>query len=160
MSYRQALAMGWAIIWRVFWWSLIVILPAVLIRGIVVFRSGSIGSARAFAMGAVLIPVLIALEVFLVLPLSIQEAVLDVYSESLQVSLLAFAIHGGLDWLNYGLRLPDRLGSARFNLVQLPVLVLLVYPAIAAVAVRVPFHGFRISVLPKAPLADTPAARI
>jgi hypothetical protein len=156
MSYRQALAMGWAIIWRVFWWSLIVISPPAL----VVFRSGSIGSARAFAMGAVLIPVLIALEVFVVLPLSIQEAVLDVYSESLQVSLLAFAIHGGLDWLNYGLRLPDRLGSARFNLVQLPVLVLLVYPAIAAVAVRVPFHGFRISVLPKAPLADTPAARI
>lgn len=38
----------------------------------------------------------------------------------------------------------NRLGPAGVGLIQLPFLVLVIYPAIAAIIVRVPFLGFRI----------------
>lgn len=172
MRYRQALAVGWAVVWRALWWSLVVILPPALVaKTISHFVHNS--SAGASALDGVLISLTILLEVFIVLPQSIREAVLDVYSdfrvsvagrahlgegltyfESLQVSLLAFAINGGLDWLFYWLHLPDRLGSFSFALIQLPFLVFIVYPAIAAVAVRVPFYGFRVLLVPNTPHAE------
>jgi hypothetical protein len=172
MHYRQALAVGWAVVWRALWWSLVVTLPPALVAK-TIFHFVQNGSAGASALDAVLISLTILLEVFIVLPLSIREAVLDVYSdfrvsvagrahggegltyfESLQVSLLAFAINGWLDWLLYWLHLPDRLGSFAFGLIQLPFLVLVVYPAIAAAAVRVPFYGFRVFLVPNAPHAE------
>jgi hypothetical protein len=113
--------------------------------------------------GAVLTPLW---WVLFILPLGIRTAVLDVYFdfrvsvagpahrgegltyfESLQVSLLVFVIHGGLVWLYYRLHLSDRLGTAGY-LIQLPFLVLVIYPAIVAAAVRIPFPGFRISIVP------------
>src|SRR5581483_8975784 len=125
MHYRQALAFGWAVLWRVLWWSLIVAFPSLLLVK-TVFHFVQHGSAGPLAPEAVLLSLTILLEVFIVLPLSIREAVLDVYSdfrisvtgralpgegltyfESLQVSLLAFAVNGGLDWLSYWLHLPD-----------------------------------------------------
>jgi hypothetical protein len=128
------------------------------------------GSVRVRELGAVLMPLVWAL---FVLPLSIKAAVLDVYSdfrvsvagpahrgegltyfESLQVSLVVFFIHSGLVWLYYWLHLPDRLSAAGYFL-WLPFLVLVVSPAIAAAAVRIPFLGFRISVVPNAPHAKS-----
>lgn len=172
MSYRQALALGWGVAWRAFWWSLVITSPLLVTR-FVVARLAPIGSARVPSLDVILIPLVIVLEVFIALPLSIREAVVDTYSdfrlslrgpahrgegltyfESLQVSLLAFAVHGGLIWLCYGLHLPDRLGPAGFVLIQLPFLWLVVYPAIAAIIVRVPFLGFRIFMVHNAPPAE------
>jgi hypothetical protein len=90
------------------------------------------GSATLPTLRAAVMALGIVLGIFLILPLSIRDVVLHVYSdftvsvtgpahrgegltyfESLQVSLLAFAINGGLDWIcYYWLRLPDRLGTA------------------------------------------------
>jgi hypothetical protein len=166
MHYRQALAVGWAVLWRALWWSLVVTFPPVLVVK-TIFNFVQHGSEGASALDTVLISLTILLETFIVLPLSIREAVVDVYSdfrisvagralrgegltyfESLQVWLLAFAVNGGLDWLFYWLHLPDRLGSFAFLLIHLPFLVLVVYPVIAAAAVRVPFYGFRVFLVP------------
>jgi hypothetical protein len=109
--------------------------------------------------------------VLVALPLSLREAVVDTYSgfrisvagpahngnglgylESLQVSLLAYTIHGSSTWLLRMLHLP------RFSeeLALILFVMLLVYPAIAAIAVHVPFLGFRISVVPNAPTVAQP----
>lgn len=168
MHYRHALAVGWAVGWRALWWSLIVVFPLVLICK-TVFHLVQTGSAGASEPNALLISLTLLLEVFVVLPLCIHEAVLHVYSdfrvsvagpahrgegltyfESLQISLLAFAINGGLNLLFYWLHLPDRLGSFAFGLFQLPFLVLVIYPATAAAAVRFPFFGFRVFLVPNA----------
>ena len=72
------------------------------------------------------------------------------YFESLQVSLLALAIHGGLVWLSYWLRIPDRFG-ALYYLIGYLFLVLVVSPAVVAAALHIPFPGFRISIAPNPP---------
>jgi hypothetical protein len=155
VSYRQSLALGWAILKRVFWGS-IFLTPLVFIS-----RLAPAGSARASALEATAFSLMIALELFVVLPLSIEGAIPGMYSdfrlsvagrahggerlsyfESLQVSLLAFAIHAGSTWLCYCVQ--KRLGSVLFGLIQLPFWAPVVYPAIAAAVVRVPFKGFRV----------------
>ena len=171
MSYRRALAFGWKVLWGVFEWSLVLSLPTLL--AFIVFR-GPMGSVRVRELGAVLMPLV---WVLFVLPLSIKAAVLDVYSdlrvsvtrpadrgdgltyfESLQVSLLVFVIHGGLLWLLYWLHLPNRLGAAGYSL-WFPFLVLVIYPAIAAAVIRIPFLGFRISIVPTLSPNAVPASQ-
>jgi hypothetical protein len=115
-----------------------------------------------------------ALVVFVVFPKSIRLSIPGIYSdfevslsgpahygegltyfESLQVSLLVVAIQTGFHALYYWLHLTYGL----LALIQLPFEAVVVYPAIAAAVVRVPFHGFRIFILRNATHAETCSGR-
>lgn len=116
------------------------------------------------ASGSVFYGLNALLNVFVVLPLSIREAALQEYSdfrvfvactahhgggltyfESLQPSLLIFLIQGASVWLLYlwHLSLSEHW--------MLPLFLALLTPGIAAVAIHIPFLGFRISIVPNSP---------
>lgn len=162
MSYRQALAFGWAINWRVLWWSTLLALPVLLVY-LIVFRSPPVISS---VTGWTIFVLMSLWSLFVALPVSISAAVLETYSdfrisvagpphdedglsylESLQVSLRSYAIHGGSIWLFRLLHLP------RFyeELTLVLFVVLFVYPAIAAIAVHISFLGFRMFIVSNAP---------
>ena len=79
MSYRQTLALGWAILWRMFWWSLLITWP-LWVAQLAVPRWVSTGSARVLSLDLILI-LMIVLDVLIALPASIQEAAADTYSD-------------------------------------------------------------------------------
>ena len=107
--------------------------------------------------------------VFVLLPLGIREAVLQKYSdfrvfvastahlgggltyfESLQPSLLIFLIQGASVWV---LHLWHLSLSEHW---MLPLFLALLNPAIASIAIHIPFLGFRISIVPNSPTVSQP----
>ena len=173
MLYRHMIVFGWVIAWRQFWWTLAVLLPPMFVVAII-DRSARTAHAREPVVRVTLILLPVVLSLCVILPKSIQEAVLAshtnfrvsvvrpahseegrgpfgkygaarlTYIESLQASLLACAIYVGLGWLC----LSVASGRGVLALIQIPLQLLVVYPAIAAALVHMRFRGFRIFFVP------------
>ncbi|MGH9663679.1 MAG: hypothetical protein ACRD9L_04555 [Bryobacteraceae bacterium] len=184
MFYRHMIRFGWAIAWRQFWWTLVVLLPPMFVVAII-DRSVRTAHAREPVVRVILILLPVVLSLCVILPKSIQEAVLAshanfrvsvvrpehseeegrgpfgkcgttrlTYIESLQASLLASAIYVGLGWVC----LSVASGRGVLALIQIPLQLLVVYPAIAAALVHMRFRGFRIFFAPNSASAERRAS--
>ena len=154
ISYGQALKFGWAIGWRVVFGSAV----AGFSLGVVFVVAGHLAPLAQVLLWFVYF----ALGFLVVLPNAIQEAVLSSYSdfsvrvarpteraealnyfEALQISALTVVIYLGLGLVARPLHLQVSAGLAR-----IAFWAFVVFPAIAAAAVHLPFRGFRITLVP------------
>jgi hypothetical protein len=154
VSYREACLFGWSIAWRQLLWSAAIGIPlALAVRLVFEFRS--------LAFGVAFFSVFALLMVLVIFPCSIRTAVskaftgfrLQVtkagqietltYADAVQISLLAMIVSMVLGGLYSLIEFPSvRLGL----LAEVPLLLLVIYPAIAEAAVYVRYRGFRLIV--------------
>lgn len=154
MSYREAFLFGWSLAWRQILWSLAAGVPLALLVASV-FTRGTIAFGLAFY------PLFVILMLLVILPYSIRAAIAQAfrtfrvqlkrqgifdtptYADALQISVLATIVSLVLGALYTLIELPNvRLGL----LAEVPLLLFVIYPAIAEAAVNVPFRGFRLTV--------------
>jgi hypothetical protein len=161
VSYREAFLFGWSIAWRQSLWSAAAGIPLALATAAIVRLVPADAEFRDVAFGAVFYPAFVALTVLAILPYAVRAAARNrvqavksgrvlplTYADSLQVSTLAVLMSlmfGGIYAL---LEFPSvRLGPVA----EVPLLIFVVYPAVAELAVAAPYRGFRLVVIGTAP---------
>jgi len=161
VSYREAFLFGWSIAWRQFLWSLGIGIPLLLLVAVIVNHTTPNTDVRSFAFALAFYPPFVLLMVLLIFPKAIRAAVSKSfgtfhvqvakrgcietlsYADSLQISVLAVIVSLVLGALYSLMQFPSvQLGL----LVEVPLLLFVMYPAIAEVAVNVRFRGFRLVV--------------
>jgi hypothetical protein len=157
VSYREAFLFGWSIARRQALWSLAIGIPLALLVAVIVNHLSPDTGVRNFRFAAVFYPIFAALMVLVIFPQAIRAAVSKAfrtfrvqvskrgaigelsYADSLQVSLLALAVSMVLGGLYALIEFPNvRLGL----LAEVPLLLFVIYPAIAEAAVYVRYRGF------------------
>jgi len=161
VSYREAFLFGWSIAWRQLLWSLAIGIPLGLLVAAVVDRITPDADARSFAFSAIFYPILGALMVLVIFPKAIRAAMSKAfrtfrvqvfkrgniaaltYTDSMQISLLGMMVSMVLGGLYRLIEFP----SVQLGLVaEAPLVVFVIYPAIAEAAIYVPYRGFRLVV--------------
>jgi hypothetical protein len=152
---------GWSIAWRQFLWSLAIGIPLVLLVAGIVNNTTPDNDVRGFVFALAFYPPFLLLMVLLIFPKAIRAAISKAfgtfrvqvdkrgsiesltYADSLQISMLAVIVSMVLGALYSLMQFPSvRLGL----LAEVPLLLFVIYPAIAEVAVNVRFRGFRLVV--------------
>ena len=162
MSYREAFVFGWSIAWRQALWTAAIGIPFGLVVAVVVNQTTPNTSMRDFAFSIGFYPVFAAMMLLVISPKAIRGAVAKAfsgfrvqaskggvvselsYSDSVQVSLLGMIVSMVLGGLYSLIEFPT---VTMGLLVEAPLVLLVVYPAIAEAAVYVRYRGFRLVVL-------------
>jgi hypothetical protein len=161
VSYREAFLFGWSIAWRQLLWGLAIGIPLGLLVAAVVDRIAAGADARSFAFSTIFYPILAALMVLVIFPKAIRAATSKAfrtfrvqvfkrgnitaltYTDSVQISLLAMMVSMVLGGLYLLIEFP----GVQLGLVtEVPLVVFVMYPAIAEATVYVPYRGFRLVV--------------
>lgn len=148
MSYREAFLFGWSIAWRQAVWTAAAALPLRVLTAPVSHGNLILGTLLAILTVLVILPYSVRAAAKLPGGFRVQAEKSGTvspltYEDSLQVTALAVLVSMALGGIHALLQPPAaNLGAAA----GIPLLLLAVYPAIAELAISVPYRGFRLVV--------------